>query len=86
MKDYIPYFALINIQPGLIFYNKKSDRACIVTGNDGLGLDVEEIELDPDSGLILNTIKHQLESSYKLPDYKREITKEIKDDKENKDV
>ena len=69
MKDYIPYMSLMNIQPGLIFYNKKSDRACIVTGNDGLGLDVEEIELDPDAGLILNSVRHKLESNLKLPGY-----------------
>lgn len=67
MKDYIPYISLMNIQPGLIFYNKKSDRACIVTGNDGLGLDVEEIELDPDAGLILNSVRQKLENCAKLP-------------------
>lgn len=69
MKDYIPYISLINVQPGLIFYNKKSDRACIVTGNDGLGLEVEEIEIDPDCGLILNSIRHSLETSLRLPSY-----------------
>lgn len=71
MKDYIPYLSLMNVQKGLIFYNKKSDRACIVVNNDGFGLEVEEIELDPDCGLILSSIRQKLETTLKLPSYEK---------------
>jgi hypothetical protein len=71
MKNYISLSDLIEIQPGLIFYNKVQNRACIVTHNDGLGLEVEEIDLDPDAGLILNSVRQSLENCARLPDYKK---------------